>query len=200
MHRYGKKPRDREYHIANSLKKKCKKKYYLGIHDRLIRDEKFRKNMIDNVRTEKICRQMDDLAVENHTHHLIPQEIEDIKRNWSLRSNKTCSETLPVQRISDFKEHSQPCSDWNKKKKAFYKRPRTLTEINNGHKALFRDWIGKIHGWLFLFMKVTMEMNQVLKERCGLLNNIWINFSGQDFLKFNYIVTNGSFTADGGLL
>ena len=26
-HRYGKKPRDREYYIANSLKKKCKKKY-----------------------------------------------------------------------------------------------------------------------------------------------------------------------------
>ena len=31
-------------------------KYYLGIHDRFIRDEKFRKNMIDNGRTEEICR------------------------------------------------------------------------------------------------------------------------------------------------
>ena len=38
-HRYGKKPGDTEYYIANSLKKKCKKKYYLGIHDRFIRDE-----------------------------------------------------------------------------------------------------------------------------------------------------------------
>ena len=27
-HRYGKKPGDREHYIANSLKKKCKKKYY----------------------------------------------------------------------------------------------------------------------------------------------------------------------------
>ena len=44
-HRYGKKPGDHEYYIANSLKKKCKKKFYLGIHDRFIRDEKFRKNM-----------------------------------------------------------------------------------------------------------------------------------------------------------
>ena len=68
-HRYGKKPGDREYYIAHSLKKKCKKKYYLGIHDRFIRDEKFRKNMIDNGRTEEICRQMDDLADEDHTHH-----------------------------------------------------------------------------------------------------------------------------------
>ena len=39
-------------------------KYYLGIHDRFIRDEKFRKNMIDNGRTEEICRQMDDLATK----------------------------------------------------------------------------------------------------------------------------------------
>ena len=52
-HRCGKKPGDREYYIANSLKKKFKNKYYLGIHDRFIRDEKFRKNMIDNGRTEE---------------------------------------------------------------------------------------------------------------------------------------------------
>ena len=68
-HCYGKKPGDREHYIANSLKKKCKKKYYLGIHDRFIRDEKFRKNMLDTGRTEEICRQMDDLADEDHTHH-----------------------------------------------------------------------------------------------------------------------------------
>ena len=61
-HRYGKKPGDREYYIANSLKKKCKKKYYLGIHDRFIRDEKFRKDMFDTGRTEEMCRQMDDLC------------------------------------------------------------------------------------------------------------------------------------------
>ena len=44
-HRYGKKPGDREYYIAHSLEKKCKNKFYLGIHGRFIRDEKFRKNM-----------------------------------------------------------------------------------------------------------------------------------------------------------
>ena len=60
-HRYGKMPGDKEYYIAHSLKK-CKKKNFLGIHDRFIRDEKIRKNMIDNGRTEEICRQMDDLG------------------------------------------------------------------------------------------------------------------------------------------
>ena len=88
-HRYGKKPGDREYYIAHSLKKKCRK-YYLGIHDRFIRDEKFRKNMIDNGRTEEICRQMDDLADEDHTHNfnsrrnsrLQKQLVDSFEHNW----------------------------------------------------------------------------------------------------------------------
>ena len=33
-HRYGKKPGDKEYYLANHLKKKCKKKKFQGIHDR----------------------------------------------------------------------------------------------------------------------------------------------------------------------
>ena len=103
-HRYGKKPGDREYYIANSLKKKCKKKNFLGIHDRFIRDEKFRKNMIDNGRTEEICRQMDDLADEDHTHHLTPEEIEDHRVNWWIRSNKIGSDTMPIRHRSDFKQ------------------------------------------------------------------------------------------------
>ena len=47
-HRYGKKPGDREYFSANQLKKKCKKKYFQGIHDRFIRDPEFRNRMIEN--------------------------------------------------------------------------------------------------------------------------------------------------------
>ena len=53
-------------------KGQCKKKFYLGIHDRFIRDEKFRKNMFDAARTVEICR---ELANEDHTHHLTPEEI-----------------------------------------------------------------------------------------------------------------------------
>ena len=58
-HRYGKKEEDHEYFIANSLKKKCKKRDFLGIHDRFIRDERFRKSMIELGRTEEVCREMD---------------------------------------------------------------------------------------------------------------------------------------------
>ena len=66
-HRYGEKPGDREYYIANQLKKKCKKKFFQGIHNRFIRDEQCRKRMIENDRDEDACRQMDDLANEDHT-------------------------------------------------------------------------------------------------------------------------------------
>ena len=38
-----------------------------------------------------------------------------------------------------------------------YKRPRILTEISNGHRALLHGGIGKVHGGL-IFLKVTMQM------------------------------------------
>ena len=103
-HRYGKKPGDKEYHIANSLKKKCKKKNFLGIDDGFIRDEKFRKNMFDVGRTEEICREMDKLANEDHTHHITPEEIRDYRVNWWIRSNKVGSDTMPVRHRPDFKQ------------------------------------------------------------------------------------------------
>ena len=80
-HRHGKKPEDKEYYIAHQLKKKCKKKYFQGIHDRFVRDDKFRRNIIEIGRTEDLCRQMDDLANEDHTHCLTPQEVDNYKSN-----------------------------------------------------------------------------------------------------------------------
>ena len=53
----------RRHYIAHQLKKK----YFQGIHDRFVRDDKFRRNMIETGRTEDLCRQMDDLADEDHT-------------------------------------------------------------------------------------------------------------------------------------
>ena len=93
-----------EYCIAHQLKKKCKKKYFQGIHDRFVRDDKFRRNMIEIGRTEDLCRQVDDLADEDHTHHLTPQEVDNYKSNWWIRSNKISSDTMPIRPRSDFKQ------------------------------------------------------------------------------------------------
>ena len=103
-HRYGKKPGDKEYFTANQLKKRCKKKYFQGIHDRFIRDPEFRSRMIENDRTEDLCRQMDDLTNEDHTHHLTPLEYYNYRSNWWIRSNKIGSNTMPIRHRSDFKQ------------------------------------------------------------------------------------------------
>ena len=66
-HRNGKKEGDHEYFIANQLKKKCKKREFLSIHDRFIRDARFRKTMIELGRTEEVIREMDKLVNEDHT-------------------------------------------------------------------------------------------------------------------------------------
>ena len=73
-HRYGKKPGDKEYYLANQLKKKCKKKKFQGIHDRFSRDHEFNIRMIEHHRDEELCRRWDPLADEDHTHHLTAQE------------------------------------------------------------------------------------------------------------------------------
>ena len=70
----GRKKGDHEYFIANQLKKKCKKIEFLSIHDRFIRDERFRKTMIELGRTEEVCREMDKLANEDHTHTTLLQK------------------------------------------------------------------------------------------------------------------------------
>ena len=103
-HRYGKKPGDYEYSVANSLKKKCKKKNFLGIHDPFVRDEKFRKNMFDVGRSEELCREMDRLANEDHTHHITPEEISVYRNNWWIRSNTVGPDTMPVRHRPDFKQ------------------------------------------------------------------------------------------------
>ena len=56
------------------------------------------------IETKNFCRQWDVLADEDHTQHLTPQEYNCYKRKWWLRSNKTSSDTVPVQRRSDFKQ------------------------------------------------------------------------------------------------
>ena len=103
-HRYGKKERDHEYFIANQLKKKCKKREFLSIHDRFIRDARFRKTMIEMGRTEEVIREMDKLANEDHTHHATEEEINVYRSNWWIRSNFVGSDTMPVRHRSDFKE------------------------------------------------------------------------------------------------
>ena len=73
-HRYGKAPGCKEYHTANQLQKRCRKKKYDNIHDRFIRDKFFRKTMIELGRSEEIILEMDRLASEDHS---LPWQLVD---------------------------------------------------------------------------------------------------------------------------
>ena len=103
-HRYGKKEGDREYHTANQLQKKCRKRGYLNIHDRFIRDTWFRKTMLELDRTEEVIREMDKLANEDHTHIATEEELNVYRGNWWIRSNFVGSDTMPIRHRPDFKQ------------------------------------------------------------------------------------------------
>ena len=79
-HRYGKLPGSRKYYLANNFKKRCKKKDYEGIHDRFLRDDVFRRRMIENKRDDKVCLAWDVLADEDHTYH-VSGPVGDLRGN-----------------------------------------------------------------------------------------------------------------------
>ena len=108
--------------------------------------------MIENHRDEVLCRRWDALADEDHTHHLTSQEYSLYKSKWWLHSN------VPILCHLISNKHCPPWQRLNKKQKEPYKGPRTLTEINSGHKVLLHGGIGKVLGGLFILPKVTMEM------------------------------------------
>ena len=80
-HSYGKKEGDQEYHTANQLQKNSKKRQFLSIHDRFIRDTWFRKTMLELGRTEEVIREMDKLANEDHTHIATEEELNVYRSN-----------------------------------------------------------------------------------------------------------------------
>ena len=102
-HRYGKKPGCKEYHTANQLQKRCRKKKYDNIHDRFIRDKFFRKTMIEFGRSEEIILEMDRLASEDHSHIATQEEIV-YRGNWWIRSNVVNFDTMPIRHRPDFKK------------------------------------------------------------------------------------------------
>ena len=61
--------------------------------------------------------------------------------------------------------------------------------------------IGKVHDGLLILPKVTMEMHQVLIEQGDLLIAVFGKIPlDKTFTNSIYFVTDGSFTADSGLL
>ena len=103
-HRYGKAPGCKDYFTANQLAKKCRKKKYDSIHDRYIRDKTFRKAMIEVGRSEKIIKEMDQLASEDHTYKATKAEIDVYRGNWWIHTNVAHFDSVPTRYQPDFKK------------------------------------------------------------------------------------------------
>ena len=159
-HRYGKKPGDREYYIANSLTKRCKKRNYLGIHDRFIRDATFRKNMYDAGRDEEMCREMNKLADEDHTHHLNSDEfrvfIDTIGGSVRTQLDPTrCPQGIELTS----NKQCLPCDS---------SKTKRIQLIGKDGKILPRA--GKDHGGLLILTKVNKKPYPVLIDQGNLIN------------------------------
>ena len=92
--RHSKTEVQREYHLTWNAWKKCCKKFdsqgdhFKGIHDRFLRDPVYRESQIAIGWTEQKCKEWDELAKEDHTYHLTPEEKKRYKGQWYLTVNK----------------------------------------------------------------------------------------------------------------
>ena len=98
----------REYHVAwNAWKRCCKKvdsggEHFTGIHDRFLRDPGNRESQLAIGWTEQKCKEWDELAKEDHTYRLTPEEKKRYQGQWYLTLNKS-GKNGPMKLRSDFR-------------------------------------------------------------------------------------------------
>ena len=164
-HRYGKKPGDKEYYLANQLKKKCKKKKFQGIHDRFLLDHAFRVRMIESNRDEEACRRWDVPGDEDHTYHLSEEEYFYYKNKWWLHLNKSGSDTCHCENVLISSKRCLPQNVYTKKLERHNSRSLLTGRTNNGSRHRVRPLHGgngKTPGDLLKIQKVKEEANKVL--------------------------------------
>ena len=101
--RHGKTEEQRQHHIAHNLKKRCIKRGFFGIHDRFLKDLRYRDSQLTIGRTEEKCIAMDKLAQDNHSCCPSFEEYERYEENWYISLNKS-GRNAPMKLRSDFRE------------------------------------------------------------------------------------------------
>ena len=128
--------------------------------------------MIELGRTEEVCREMDKLANEDHTHHATAEEISVYRNNWRIRSNFVGSDTTPVRHRADFKEALS-----------------TLRRLKNQEdQAYYQNWwqssSSSLWNWQDSWWHSSSEYHRddgPSTDRSGnLLNSDWANYSWND--------------------
>ena len=103
--RHGKTEEHRKHFIAQILRKRCIKKKFQGIHDRLQKDLRCRDSQLRIDRTEEICIHMhpDGRGGEDFTYRMSSDEYMRYKKNWWISLN-TSGLNAPMKLRSDFSE------------------------------------------------------------------------------------------------
>ena len=106
--RHGKTEVQRDYHLAwNAWKRCCKKvdsqgEHFTDIHDRFLRDPVYRESQLAIGWSEQKCKEMGELAKEDHTYHLSPEEFRRYEGQWYLTLKKS-GKNGPMRLRSDFR-------------------------------------------------------------------------------------------------
>ena len=103
--RHGKTEVQREHHLAWNAWKRCCKivdSQVEHIHDRFLRDQVFCVSQLAIGWTEQKCKEMDELAKQNHTYHLSTEEFERYQGQWYLTLNKS-GKNGPMRLRPDFR-------------------------------------------------------------------------------------------------
>ena len=86
----------------------CRKKvdsqgeHFTGIHDLFLRDPLYRESQLAIGCTEQKCKEWDELAKEDHTYRLAPEEKKRYQGQWYLTLNKS-GKNGPMKLRSDFR-------------------------------------------------------------------------------------------------
>ena len=106
--RHGKTEEQKENHLAWNTWKRCCKKidsqggHFTGIHDRFLSNPVHRESQLPIGWTEQKCKEMDELAKEDRTYHLSPEECRRYQGQWNLTLNKS-GKNGPMKLRSDFR-------------------------------------------------------------------------------------------------
>ena len=101
--RYGTTPQQREYHVAQNLKKRCIKRRFKGSTIAFLNDPDFRASQVEHDRTEEVCIKMEELAEKDFSHHMTQAEYFRYTKNWWISLNKS-GNAGPLRNRSDFND------------------------------------------------------------------------------------------------
>ena len=159
--------------------------------------------MIESHRDEDLCRRWDALADEFHTHHLTTQEYSYDKSKWWLHSNKQGSDTMPLRHRPDFK---QALSTLQRLQQEAGEESQVPAHSNKHQQwdarsssSTWWNWQGS---WWTPYHSESQdgEAPSVGERRDLLIAVFGKILRDKTFMNSIYFVTDGSFTADGGLL